>query len=58
MKTKSKKLIKGEMPSIDAVALKNHIQAELYQETKNLNSRDLIEYYRIQGKTGPLTKKR
>lgn len=39
--------------NFDPVAMKNEIQAKLYEQTKNLNSEELIEFYRNKAKTGP-----
>jgi hypothetical protein len=54
MKTK---LQPSKVKSIHAVDLKNRIQAELYDETKNLNIQDLISYYRKKAQNCPFKKK-
>ena len=39
--------------SFDAVVMKNEIQAKLYEQTKDLSSQQLIEFYRNKAKAGP-----
>ncbi len=56
MKTKEAKS-KKDKRGLDAVAMKNQIQAELYGETKNLNGQELIEFYRKKAKAGPFKKR-
>jgi hypothetical protein len=54
MKIKDKDL---KIKQINAVDLKNRIQAELYEETKSLSLHELIDYYRKQAQKGPFKKK-
>ena len=42
--------------TFDAIAMKNGIQAKLYEQTKNLTSQKLIEFYRNKAKNGPFKK--
>jgi len=49
---------KSKIKRINAVDLKNRIQAELYDETKNLSGQELISYYRKKAQNGPFKRKR
>jgi hypothetical protein len=39
---------------LDAVEMKNQIQAELYEITKNFNAEELIEFYRERARASGL----
>ncbi len=55
MKSKPSK-IDHSKKNFDAVEMKNQIQAKLYEQTKNLNSQELIAFYRAKAKAGPFKK--
>ncbi|MGK5082294.1 hypothetical protein WDW37_03235 [Bdellovibrionota bacterium FG-1] len=57
MKPNQIKMSKKQKKDFDAVGMKDQIQAKLYLETKELDSHELIEFYRKRAKMGPFRKK-
>ena len=58
MTTKKANAASKSEKNIDAVSMKNHIQAALYEETKDMSQEELIAFYKTRAKSGPFKKRR